>query len=94
MFCQSKNICDFLIVALHEDPSIERPSKMKPILSSAERKKILNSIKYIDLVIPYSYEKDLYDLLLTTDLFISLSGNGPILLCVILLAFNLPKYLA
>ena len=75
MFCQSKNICDFLIVALHEDPSIERPSKMKPILSSAERKKILNSIKYIDLVIPYSYEKDLYDLLLKEKPDIRLLGE-------------------
>ena len=75
MFCEAKSCCDFLIVALHEDPSIERPSKMKPILTVSERKKILNSIKYIDLVIPYTYEKDLYDLLLEQKPDIRLLGD-------------------
>ena len=29
--------CDYLIVALHVDPTIERPHKAKPILSAEER---------------------------------------------------------
>lgn len=59
----AKKNCDYFIVGLHKDPSIERPNKMKPILSVEERKKILLSIKYIDEVIVYETEKELIDLL-------------------------------
>lgn len=55
--------CTVLIVLLHTDPSIERPDKLKPILSADERKEILLSLKYVDDVIRYTYEEQLYDLL-------------------------------
>tara|TARA_B100001564_G_scaffold160839_1_gene135229 strand:- start:2228 stop:2641 length:414 start_codon:yes stop_codon:yes gene_type:complete len=63
MFKEMKNNCSVLIVLLHTDPSIERPEKLKPILSSRERKDMLESIKYVDDVIRYTYEEQLYDLL-------------------------------
>lgn len=63
LFEFSKKNCDYFIVALHKDPSIERPEKIKPILSVEERKKILLSIKYIDEVIVYETEKELINLL-------------------------------
>lgn len=64
MFKQMKEKCDCVIVLLHTDPSIERPdTKLKPILSSDERKEMLESIKYIDDVIRYTYEEQLLDLL-------------------------------
>ena len=63
MFKEMKKNCDCLIVLLHTDPSIERPHKLKPILSPDERKEILKSIKYVDDVIRYTYEEQLYDLL-------------------------------
>jgi glycerol-3-phosphate cytidylyltransferase len=63
MFKEMKKHCDCLIILLHTDPSIERPHKLKPILSSDERKEMLESIKYIDDVIRYTYEEQLYDLL-------------------------------
>ena len=63
MFKEMTKNCSVLIVLLHTDPSIERPEKLKPILSSRERKDMLESIKYVDDVIRYTYEEQLYDLL-------------------------------
>ena len=63
MFKEMKKNCTVLIVLLHSDPSIERPHKLKPILSVEERKEMLLSIKYIDEVLVYTYEAQLYDLL-------------------------------
>jgi len=63
MFKECAENCDCLIVLLHSDPSIERPHKLKPILSVEERKEMLLSIKYIDDVFVYTYEAQLYDLL-------------------------------
>jgi len=56
---ESKTLCDYLIAALHEDPSIEREFKNKPIQSMQERKIQLNSSKYVDEIIEYKTEKDL-----------------------------------
>ena len=65
MFKECKEHCDTFIVLLHEDPSIERPEKLKPVLSVDERKEILLGIRYIDSVITYNTEKDLLNLLTT-----------------------------
>ena len=63
MFKECANNCDCLVVLLHTDPSIERPHKLKPILSVEERKELLLSIKYVDDVLTYTYEAQLHDLL-------------------------------
>ena len=55
--------CDFLIVGLHTNPQIDRKEKNKPIESIKERKIRLKGCKYVDQVIIYRTEKDLYDLL-------------------------------
>lgn len=59
MFAEAKVIVDEIIVLLHDDPSIERPFKLKPILSLQERIEILSSIKYIDKIVVYNFEKEL-----------------------------------
>ena len=51
MFKEMKKNCTVLIVLLHTDPSIERPHKLKPILSSDERKEILQSLNHEELTI-------------------------------------------
>lgn len=63
MFKEAKRVCDYLVVGLHSDPTIDRPQKNKPILSLNERKEILEGIKYIDEVFIYDTEKDLYRIL-------------------------------
>lgn len=59
MFKEAKTQCDYLIVGLHRDPSIERKSKNKPVMSVQERMTILEACRYIDEVIPYDTEQDL-----------------------------------
>lgn len=58
--------CDYLIVGLHSDPTIDRPkTKNKPIMSMEERRIMLESIKYIDEIIEYDTEAQLYEYLKT-----------------------------
>ena len=63
MFKECKNSCDYFIIFLQTDPTIERPEKLKPILSVEERDEMLMSIKYIDNVFTYTTENDLLSLL-------------------------------
>ena len=55
--------CDHFTILLHSDPSIERPNKLKPILTLNERIEILESIKYISDIKTYTYESELYELI-------------------------------
>ena len=60
MFKECSNNCDQLYVLLHNNPSIERNSKLPPILSLEERIEVLNSIKGIYYILPYNTEEELY----------------------------------
>ena len=63
MLEEAKSKCDYLIVGLQLDPSIDRPTKNKPTQSIIERYVQLRACKYIDEVIPYVTEEDLIDVL-------------------------------
>ena len=64
MFEDAKHQCGYLIVGLQTDPSIDRPDvKNKPVQSIKERLEMLKAIRYIDEVIIYDTEDDLYELL-------------------------------
>jgi len=63
MLKDAKKQCDHLIVGLQTNPTIDRPEKNKPIQSFQERKIQLKAVKYIDEIIEYSTEKELYELL-------------------------------
>ena len=63
MFSECKNNCDHFTILLHSDPSIERPEKLKPILTLDERIEVLSSIKFINYIKSYTYETELYDLI-------------------------------
>ena len=62
-FAEAKTQCDYLIAALQDDPTIERPHKNKPVQTLNERYLILSSIKYIDLVVVYNIESELCNIL-------------------------------
>ena len=62
-FKECKENCDHFTILLHTDPTIERPNKLKPILSVDERIEVLSSIKFIDDIKIYTYEKDLIELI-------------------------------
>ncbi len=63
MFAEAKHICTHLTVALHRDPSLQRATKLKPVLTTQERTFVLKAIRYVDEVVVYDTEADLYDLL-------------------------------
>ena len=75
MFNECKKHCTWLIVLLHEDPSIERPEKLKPILSVAERREMLLSLEMIDEIITYSTEHVLYEFIKGIDPDIRFLGD-------------------
>jgi glycerol-3-phosphate cytidylyltransferase len=63
MLEEAKRVCDYLIVGLQMDPSIERPQKNKPVQSIVERYIQLKGCKHVDEIVPYVYEQDLEDIL-------------------------------
>lgn len=63
MLKDCKNACDYLIVGLQTDPTIDRKNKNKPIQTLEERKIMIESIKYVDEVRIYETEKDLINLI-------------------------------
>lgn len=65
MLAEAKSVCDYLIVGLQSDPTIDRPgSKNKPVQSIVERYVQLSAVKFVDEIVVYDTEKDLEDLLM------------------------------
>jgi glycerol-3-phosphate cytidylyltransferase len=75
MFQDAKKVCRHLTIALHSDPTIDRPEKNKPVQTISERKFILQSIKYVDEIVTYDTEKDLYSLLNLLELDVRILGT-------------------
>ena len=63
MLKEARENCEYLIVGLQTDPTIDRPEKNKPVQSVYERFVQLNAIQYVDEVIPYDSDASLIDLL-------------------------------
>lgn len=63
MLQEAKSYCDYLIVAIQSDPTLDRETKNKPIQSYEERITMLKAIKYVDEITYYDTEKDLCELL-------------------------------
>ena len=75
MLKEARSKCDYLIVGLQTDPTIDRPEKNKPIQSVVERFIQLDSCKYVDEVVVYATEKDLLDILYTYPINIRVVGD-------------------
>jgi glycerol-3-phosphate cytidylyltransferase len=75
MLEEAKQHCDYLIVALQTDPTVDRPEKNKPIQSVYERHVQLKGCRYVDEIIPYSTEKDLLNLLTTVQYDVRILGE-------------------
>ena len=64
MLREAKSNCDYLIVGLQTDPTIDRPNtKNKPVQTLVERYAQLNALKFVDEIVPYETERDLLDIL-------------------------------
>lgn len=76
MLEEAKHHCDFLIVGLQTDPTIDRPDeKNPPVQSLIERQIQLAAVKYVDEIVCYQTEQDLRDLLLTLPIGVRVLGE-------------------
>tara|TARA_R110000824_G_C15107086_1_gene666819 strand:+ start:265 stop:687 length:423 start_codon:yes stop_codon:yes gene_type:complete len=75
MLEEAKKQCDYLIIGLQIDPSIDRKNKNKPTQSIVERYTQLKCCKYVDEIIPYVYEKDIIDIIQTYNIDVRIIGE-------------------
>ena len=72
---EAKQHCDYLIVALQNDPSVDRPEKNLPIQSVFERQLQLSSCRFVDDIVVYNTEKDLLDVLKSLPIDVRIIGS-------------------
>ena len=70
MLKEASTVCEYLIVGLQTDPTIDRPNKNKPVQSVLERYIQLKACKYVDEILVYETEADLLNLIKTQTMHI------------------------
>lgn len=78
MLKECRENCDFLIVALNKSDNFSNeinPGKSKPIFSIEERIEIVKSCRFVDEVVVYNSEEELYELLKTKNITIRFLGD-------------------
>jgi glycerol-3-phosphate cytidylyltransferase len=75
MLEEAKLRCDYLIVGLQTDPTLDRPEKNKPTQSVVERYIQLKACKFVDEIVPYATEQDLEDILQAFDINMRIVGD-------------------
>jgi glycerol-3-phosphate cytidylyltransferase len=75
MLKEAKSVCDYLIVGLQTDPTLDRPEKNKPVQSVFERFVQLDACKHVDEIVVYATEKDLMDLLQSYPIDVRIIGD-------------------
>ena len=75
MLQEARTKCDYLIVGLQTDPTIDRPEKNKPVQTLLERFIQVKACKYVDEIVPYSTEKELMDILTSFPIDVRIIGE-------------------
>ena len=75
MMQEAKTVCDYLIVGIQTDPSIDRPEKNKPIQSIVERQIQVAACRYVDEIIVYDTEAHLLEILSSLDWDVRILGD-------------------
>jgi glycerol-3-phosphate cytidylyltransferase len=75
MLEEAKSICEYLVVGLQLDPTIDRATKNKPVQTVVERYLQLRACKFVDEIIPYVSEKDLEDILSSEPINVRILGE-------------------
>ena len=76
MLAECKQVCDYLIVGVQSDPTVDRPgTKNKPVQSIVERYVQLSAVKFVDEIIVYNTEKDLEDMLMFLPISVRIIGE-------------------
>ena len=75
MLEEAKSVCDYLIVGLQLDPSIDRAEKNGPTQTIIERYIQLKGCIHVDEIIPYVTENDLLDILQSFKIDVRIVGD-------------------
>jgi glycerol-3-phosphate cytidylyltransferase len=75
MLEEAKTVCDYLIVAIQSDPSLDRETKNSPVQSIEEREIQVSACRYVDEVIIYDREADLLEILDTLSWDVRILGD-------------------
>lgn len=75
MLEEAKQNCDYLIVGLQTDPTLDRPTKNKPTQTVVERYIQLKACKFVDEIVPYATEQDLEDILKSFTIDVRILGD-------------------
>ena len=75
MLKEARTQCDYLIVGLQTDPTIDRPEKNTPVQGVFERYEQLKACKYIDEILVYATEEDLLNILLSYPIDVRILGE-------------------
>lgn len=75
MLEEAKRHCEYLIVGLQLDPSLDRAEKNSPVQTIIERYIQVKGSKHIDEVVPYVSEKDLEDILRSFKIDVRIIGD-------------------
>jgi glycerol-3-phosphate cytidylyltransferase len=75
MMEEAKSVCDYLIVCLQTDPSLDRSEKNSPVQSILERQIQVEACKYVDEVIIYDTEEDVMEISNSIDWDVRILGD-------------------
>ncbi len=75
MLEEAKRHCDYLIVGLQTDPTLDRPNKNRPTQTVVERYIQLKGCIHVDEIVPYATEQDLEDVLRSFKIDVRIVGD-------------------
>lgn len=75
MLEEAKGVCDYLIVGLQTDPTLDRPEKNRPSQTVVERYIQLKGCRFVDEIVPYATEQDLEDILRSFKIDVRIIGD-------------------
>jgi glycerol-3-phosphate cytidylyltransferase len=75
MLEEAKRHCDYLIIGLQTDPTLDRPDKNRPTQSVVEGYIQLKACIYVDEIVPYATEQDLEDILHSFKIDVCIIGD-------------------
>jgi glycerol-3-phosphate cytidylyltransferase len=75
MLEEAKRQCDYLIVGLQTDATIDRPEKNKPTQTVVERYIQLKGCRFVDEIVPYTSEQDLEDIIRAFKIDVRIVGD-------------------
>ena len=75
MLEEAKTVCDYLIVCIQSDPSLDREEKNKPVQSIIEREIQVSGCRFVDEVIIYDTEADLLNIIGQVDWDVRIIGD-------------------